>query len=45
MEELHKTHKEVPYGYWTLWVQPALRALSRNRVRQATLPLGKAVAR
>lgn len=29
MEELHKIHKDVPFGYWVLWVQPACRALSR----------------
>lgn len=30
MEELHRTHKEVPVGYWTLWVIPALQALRKS---------------
>lgn len=30
MEELHRIHKDVPFGYWVLWLQPALRALGRN---------------
>ncbi len=29
MEELHKIHKDVPFGYWVLWVQPGWRALAR----------------
>lgn len=28
MEELHKTHKDVPFG-WVLLVQPTVRAVSR----------------
>jgi hypothetical protein len=30
MEELHRIHKEVPFGYWVLWVEPAFRALRRK---------------
>jgi hypothetical protein len=30
MEDLHRTHKEVSFGYWTQWVRPALAALGRN---------------
>lgn len=30
MEELHRIHKDVPFGYWTLWVVPALRRLARH---------------
>ena len=33
MEELSKTHKDVPYGYWALWVEPAFRALVDHRRR------------
>lgn len=29
MEELHKIHKDVPFGYWVDWVVPAYRAVSR----------------
>lgn len=36
MEELHKIHKDVPYGYWVLWIEPAFRALVRKwRARKA----------
>lgn len=28
MEELHKIHRDVPYGYWALWIVPAFKALS-----------------
>ena len=28
MEELHRIHKEVPFGYWTMWLEPALKALA-----------------
>jgi hypothetical protein len=36
MEELHRIHKEVPFGYWVVWVEPAWRALSRKwRARKA----------
>lgn len=42
MEELHRIHKDVPFGYWVLWVQPALKALSRRwhaaRDARAALP-------
>jgi hypothetical protein len=30
MEELHRIHKDVPFGYWVMWVQPAARALVRT---------------
>ncbi len=30
MEELHRIHKDVPFGYWTAWVLPAVRALTRR---------------
>lgn len=30
MEELYKIHKDVPYGYWVLWLEPAFRALTRK---------------
>lgn len=30
MEELHRIHKDVPFGYWVAWVEPALRALARR---------------
>ena len=30
MEEMFKTHKDVPYGYWVVWVVPAWRALTRK---------------
>jgi hypothetical protein len=33
MEEMHRIHKEVPFGYWVLWVEPAFKAL-RRRWRQ-----------
>ena len=29
MEELHRTHKDVPFGYWTAWIAPGLRALKQ----------------
>ena len=29
MEEMHKIHKDVPFGYWVVWVEPAVRALKR----------------
>ena len=30
MEELYKVHKDVPFGYWVVWVEPAWRALKRR---------------
>lgn len=40
MEELHHIHKDVPFGYWTMWVAPAWRALTRKwRERRADRPL------
>ena len=39
MEELHRIHKDVPFGYWAEWVQPAFRALLRRwRERRASRP-------
>ena len=42
MEELHRIHKDVPFGYWVLWIAPAWRVLTRRwrerRVRD--LPAG-----
>jgi hypothetical protein len=34
MEAPLVTYKEVPYGYWTQWVEPAWRAVSRWRERR-----------
>ena len=40
MEEMHKIHKDFPYGYWVLWVEPALKALTRRwRERRCGEPL------
>lgn len=30
MEELHRIHKDVPFGYWVEWIKPAVRALRRR---------------
>jgi len=30
MEELHRIHKDVPFGYWVDWVVPAYRWLTRT---------------
>lgn len=30
MEELHRIHKDVPFGYWVDYVAPAWRALVRR---------------
>lgn len=36
MEELHRIHKDVPFGYWVEWVVPAYRAITRRlRARKA----------
>jgi hypothetical protein len=35
MEELHKIHKDVPFGYWVLWVEPAFKALARKWRKQS----------
>ncbi len=36
MEELHRIHKDVPFGYWVDYVVPAWRALVRRlRTRKA----------
>lgn len=29
MEELHRIHKDVPFGYWVDLVVPAYRAIKR----------------
>ena len=31
MEEMHRIHKDVPFGYWVLWIEPAWRHLTRRR--------------
>ena len=31
MEEMHRIHKDVPFGYWVLWIVPAWRFLTRKR--------------
>lgn len=37
MDELHRTHKDVPFGYWIEWVVPAYRWLTRRlRARSTT---------
>lgn len=37
MEDLHRIHKAVPFGYWTELVVPAYRAIVRRlRGRKAT---------
>lgn len=39
MDELHRIHKDVPFGYWVEWILPAFRALRRKwRERQAAKP-------
>jgi hypothetical protein len=30
MEEAHRTHKEVPSGYWAVWVVPVWKFLTRR---------------
>ncbi len=30
MEELHRIHKDVPFGYWVDYVVPAWRAIMRR---------------
>ena len=43
MEELHRIHKDVPFGYWALWIAPGFKALARRwRERDARrhLPAG-----
>jgi hypothetical protein len=30
MEELHRIHKDVPFGYWIDYVVPAYRWMSRK---------------
>jgi len=39
VEEMHKIHKDVPFGYWVVWVEPAYRALKRRwSARRAAKP-------
>lgn len=50
VEEPHRTHKEVPIGYWTGAVVPVMRALARWRRRRdirrsGPPPAGAAVRR
>jgi hypothetical protein len=43
MEELHRIHKDVPFGYWVEWVVPAYRWLERKWAERRThrpLPTG-----
>jgi len=35
MEELHRIHKDVPFGYWIDGVQPAWRWLMRKWSQRA----------
>ena len=35
MEELHRIHKDVPYGYWVEWIMPAWRWLNRKSKARA----------
>jgi hypothetical protein len=30
MEELHRIHKDVPFGYWVEWLVPAYRTIVRK---------------
>jgi len=40
MEELHRIHKDAPFGYWVVWLEPAFRALRRRwRERDVRRPL------
>ena len=44
MEELHRIHKGVPFGYWVEWVVPAYRWLKRKWAeRRAHRPLPTAL--
>ncbi len=39
MEELHRIHKDVPFGYWVMWLEPAFKALARKwRAAAASKP-------
>lgn len=40
MEELHRIHKDVPFGYWVLWIEPAARAIARGWRRLKTSSSG-----
>ena len=43
MEELHRIHKDVPFGYWAEWLAPAWRAATRkwhDRREARRLPAG-----
>jgi len=37
MEELHRIHKDVPFGYWALWIEPALRRLAQRSPKRRPL--------
>ena len=36
MEELHRIHKDVPFGYWVGWIEPGYRALRRRWAERRT---------
>ena len=38
MEELHRIHKDVPFGYWVDYVVPAWRAIVRKLRTRKTQP-------
>ena len=41
MEELHRIHKDVPFGYWIQWVEPAYRTLRRRLADRRRGPTAK----
>lgn len=36
MEDLHRIHKDVPFGYWVEWVVPAYRWVARRLKTRTT---------
>jgi hypothetical protein len=38
MEELHRIHKDVPFGYWVDYIVPAYRAIVRRLRARKALP-------
>lgn len=36
MEDLHRIHKDVPFGYWVEWVVPAYRWVVRRLKTRTT---------
>ena len=38
MEELHRIHKDVPFGYWVDYVVPAYRTIVRKLAARKALP-------